>query len=127
MPLRPSRLLTLTAVLALAACDAEEEGTPTGATCPKGSALTWESFGESFMTTYCNGCHAAALEGADRHGAPKKYNFDTVEGARKHVDDIDRLAAAGPEAANDEMPPGPPKPSLAEREQLGQWLACGAP
>jgi len=30
-------------------------------------------------------------------------------------------------ASNTTMPPGPNDPSPDEREQLAEWLACGAP
>jgi hypothetical protein len=40
---------------------------------------------------------------------------------------IDEQAAAGPDHVNTSMPPSGPRPSEAERRQLGEWLACGAP
>ena len=38
----------------------EEEGKPTGATCPTTQTLTYENFGQNFFTTFCSDCHAAA-------------------------------------------------------------------
>ena len=114
--------------LALAACAAEPVGrAPTGATCPPGSTLTWDSFGQAFMTRYCTRCHAASLRGVDRHGAPSFHDFDTVQGVRVMRDHVDETAAAGPAAVNTAMPPDGDAPTEAERVQLGAWLACGAP
>ncbi len=46
---------------------------------------------------------------------------------RDQLDDIDTIAAAGPDAVNTEMPPDTPAPTEEERRKLGEWLACGAP
>ena len=58
--------------------------------------------------------------------------LDSAFEIRAFKDHIDWMAGAGPEATNTQMPPddGPddgPAPTLAEREQLAQWLACDAP
>jgi uncharacterized membrane protein len=110
------------------ACGGEEEGQTSGATCPTGSALTYDTFGSSFMGQYCTSCHSSALSGSARNGAPSNLNFDTLA-ALHEVDseEIDAEAAAGPSSVNTSMPPGEPKPSEAERRLLGEWLACGLP
>ena len=48
-------------VVVLAACLAEEgPAQPTAGSCGDDvPQLDWESFGEGFVTTYCQGCHAA--------------------------------------------------------------------
>jgi cytochrome c5 len=102
-------------------------GPPTGATCPQGSTLTYESFGMQFMTSYCTRCHSSELTGTARQGAPAFHDFDTVEGVRAVADHVDQTAAFGPEAQNQSMPPSGSRPSAAEREMLAEWLACGAP
>lgn len=124
-----SRTLLVTLALASlatfgAAC---EGGEPTGATCPDGSTLTYASFGEQFMADYCVMCHSSTAE--DRHGAPKSANFDTIEEIRAKADDIDSAAGKGPSASNDWMPDSASVafPTATEREQLAEWLACGAP
>jgi len=89
------------------------------ATCPpEGTTLRYETFGEEFFAGYCNRCHSTA-----RAGAPSAYRFDTLDEVRTHADRI-FIRAAGP---NVTMPPGPDDPPLAAREQLAEWLACGAP
>ncbi len=111
-------------VLFLAGC---EGGEPTGATCPTDSTLTYANFGENFMASYCTTCHGE--NATDRHGAPRLVNFDTIEEIRDRADEIDSAAGKGPNASNDWMPAEESTaiPSLREREQLAEWLACGAP
>lgn len=117
--------------LLLVACgeDADhQEGGPTGSVCPPDSTLTYETFGRKFMSDYCTRCHSSALSGAARNGAPSDHDFDTLEAIRAtDPAHIDEHAAAGPERVNTEMPPTAPKPSVAERRQLGEWLACEMP
>src|SRR5687767_14853394 len=71
-------------------CEEEGEfGPPTEAVCPDGSTLTWESFGQEFMATYCTECHASTLMGAERQGAPLYHDFDTLDGVLPVLDHID--------------------------------------
>jgi uncharacterized membrane protein len=110
--------------------DDEHEHASTGATCPTTDAPTAQNFGEAFLDNYCRSCHSASVTGPGRGGAPTNTNFDTLEQVRTQSHDIDAHAAAGPIATNTEMPPrglGLPTPTVAERQRLGQWLACGAP
>jgi hypothetical protein len=102
-------------------------GPPTGSVCPDDSELTYENFGQQFMEDYCTRCHSRDLEGPERMNAPEGHDFDWVDGVRFVADHIDQYAAAGPEATNLTMPPSEPRPTLEEREMLGEWLACGAP
>lgn len=57
-------------------------------------------------------------------GAPDGADFDTLEGILAHGHHVDQYAAAGPAATNTFMPPSEPHPSVAQRLQLGEWLAC---
>ena len=52
--------------------------------------------------------------------------LDTVEQIRAQADEIDKNAAAGPNAVNTTMPESGAV-SEADRRKLGEWLACGAP
>jgi hypothetical protein len=107
--------------------DGLERGPPSGAVCPEGSALTSDNFGRSFMESYCLRCHSESVTGAARMGAPSDHNFDTMIEVRGLAEHIDEMAGAGPESTNEIMPTTAPKPTLTEREQLAEWLACGAP
>jgi hypothetical protein len=79
------------------------------------------------MTVYSTRRHSSEVIGVDRMGAPPGHDFDTLFGIRLVSEHIDETAAAGPAAANMGMPPAQPMPTLMERQQLGEWLACGAP
>jgi hypothetical protein len=100
-------------------------GTPSGATCPEASTLSYESFGKGFMDKYCVRCHSSKLEGESaRMGAPAGHDFDSFEGIIGVAEHVDQYAAKGPESTNVMMPPSGERPTMEEREQLGQWLAC---
>ena len=113
------------------ACDDDDHdasgGVPTGSACPTTQTLTYANFGQAFFASYCQRCHASAVTGAARMGAPSDHTFDMVQDIQLLAEHIDELAAAGPDAVNTEMPPDGAKPTEAERRQLGEWLACGAP
>ncbi len=98
----------------------------TGSQCPTTNPPTYASFGMQFFTTYCTGCHSRMA--ANRHDAPGDQNYDTEADIKAHLADIDAEAAAGPNAKNTDMPdmsgPVHMQPSMAERETLGQFLAC---
>lgn len=88
----------------------------TGATCPSNNTLTYENFGRQFFASYCDRCHSSTQ--------PVMNSLATI---RANSTMIDSEAAAGPNGTNTAMPEGTPAPTTAERTQLGQWLACGAP
>lgn len=102
----------------------EEEGAPTGSTCPAGSTLTYENFAKAFMEAYCTRCHSSQLMGDARNGAPPYHDFDTEVGILSVWEHVDENAAAGPDSVNEIMPPDGAKPTLDERKKLGEWLAC---
>lgn len=112
------------ALLALVGCGGGKE---TGTTCPPGSTLTYQSFGQTFMGTYCLRCHNEALSGSARKDAPADVNFNTVEQIRAEAGEIDEQSGASANVTNQEMPPDGEKPSVEERRMLSEWLACGAP
>ena len=122
--LRPAAALL--AALVLAACGgADPPGgpAPSGATCPAGgTALTYAAFGAPFFATHCTSCHGTPPS----NGAPAHSDFTTLAVIKDHTALIDEKAAAGPARTNVAMPPGGGV-TLAERQQLGEWLACGAP
>ena len=113
-------------LLGVAACSSEDAAlpTPSGASCPSDSTLSYEGFGQPFMDSYCTRCHASTLHGADRQGAPLFHDFDSLNGILVVADHVDEYAAAGPDSVNEVMPPDGATPTMAERQQLGEWLAC---
>lgn len=127
-----TRSLALAIVLAISGAAACTDTPPlfgpaTKAPCEPGSTLTWENFGKKFMFDYCTRCHHTDLRGEARHGATSFHDYDTVFGVRATDTHIDFTTAAGPDAVNMSMPPDGKKPTLEERQQLGEWIACGAP
>jgi cytochrome c5 len=126
-------------IVLLAACTNTKLAEPTGATCADAATnpLTWESFGQQFMATYCTQCHSATLTHAQRNGAPLFHDYDTLRDTMKIPDHIDEQAGAGPNATNTRMPPSRcpttpggaldrdcPQPSDEDRAKLAEWLAC---
>jgi mono/diheme cytochrome c family protein len=85
--------------------------------CPSGgTTLTYENFGQSFFNEWCVSCH----------GGPNGYSsraFTDIDTIRAQAADIFKNAAED----NQTMPPGPVGPSQAQRYDLAEWLACGAP
>lgn len=140
-------IMALPAAAALAACGSardfstspsQEQCTTlaTGATCPPSSTLTYATFGQTFFGTYCTRCHGSTVTGDARHGATVGVNFDTLDGIKAHVCTIDSFAGSGPNGTFTFMPfditssnPDPPQvfPTVEERVQLSQWIACGTP
>ncbi len=109
----PSLLLALLLPLsfvALPGCEEDHDDghshKGSGAECKEGSTLTWDSFGEKFMTDYCTRCHSSSLAGAARLGAPSDHNLDTVLDVREQIEHIDEQAAAGPDRVGTAMPIG---------------------
>lgn len=111
-------------VLALAACGSSSSAT--GSICPPIDPPTYASFGQPFFAKYCTSCHS--INSTNRHDAPGNHNYDSEADIRRHASAIDEQAAAGPDATNTTMPEiggtVVSKPTPAEREQLGQYLAC---
>jgi uncharacterized membrane protein len=91
-------------------------------TCPHDSTVTWDNFGSALMHTYCTVCHSSDLPPDQRQLAPEDVNLDTVGGVRRNIEKVWLDAADGHVL----MPPVG-GPSMADRERLGEWLACGAP
>jgi uncharacterized membrane protein len=99
--------------------DDDDDGEITETECGEDVPLvTWETFGEGFVTTYCQGCHASTA--VDRRGAPDHIMFDTEEQTAELAEDI--LEATLTTAT---MPPaGGPTPDEIERLEI--WLTCFA-
>lgn len=97
--------------------------TGSGGAAASCSTLTYASFGQNFLSTYCLGCHGGTVTGAARMGAPTDAVFDTLAEvkaeSRKLMSEV---------VTKRTMPFGnAKKPTDAERTEFGQWLSCGAP
>lgn len=102
-------------------------GLSSGATCPPASTLTYDNFGEMFFASYCLQCHSIAIPVGPGRQAPPDRNFDDLPHVRMLAMEIDQQAAAGPSGVHQNMPPLDPRPTVQQRMQLGEWLACGSP
>lgn len=136
---------TLLLLCLIAGCT--DKPTPTGTTCADPdpvtgtTTLTYDNFGQKFMTDYCINCHSSDLTHSQRNGAPIYHDFDTLLGVLEVVDHIDEQTGFGPNAHNTFMPgdgtggrcpsvkggaldEACPEPTAEERTNLAQWLAC---
>lgn len=105
--------------LLLAACGSSGSGSSgatgdagtTGASC---ADLTYDTFGKTFLDTYCISCHGSAL-------AEQNIRFDTLAGLTSHK------SKALSEVSSGGMPPrGATSPSSDERAMFEEWIQCGA-
>jgi uncharacterized membrane protein len=108
-------------------------GPPTGTTtaaCDAAgmSGITYAGFASGFFTSYCTRCHSTAVTGAARNGAPVDHNFDTLAGARLHIDHVDLVAGENPAGTvrNALMPISAPVLTDTERKMLSCWIVQGA-
>jgi uncharacterized membrane protein len=93
------------------ACTSVESTGIDTVSCPTDSTLTYTSFGSSFMTNNCLSCHQT-------RESPK---LGTQAQVQAHAADILQEAVyttAMPESSD---------MTIAERQLLGEWIACGAP
>lgn len=115
--------LSMLAVLALCACaadggssDDQTADDTSSETSDAGScdALTYASFGETFLSNYCVSCHGPTM-------AQKNIRLDSLAGLTA------AKAKVKSEVSGGAMPPrGSKAPSSQERAELGQWINCGA-
>ena len=87
--------------------------------CDTAADITYAEFGKSFMTQYCQGCHASTS--TNRQGAPDSVNFDTLESIWILREDILRVTTS-------ESPSMPPAWAIPDTdiELLQWWLECGS-
>jgi len=103
--------------LITAACGGVDEQ-PVDELCNDDAPLvSWETFGQGFVTTYCQGCHASTTP--NRQGAPENVIFDTEADVLTSKDRV--LATTASESPT--MPPNG-GPSDADRAKLELWLTC---
>ena len=111
-------VLLLTTLLLGCATDEENAAIE----CPTDSFVTYENFGQPFMTTWCTPCHSSQLDQADaRQDAPLGVDFDSYEAVLSHAEAIQLFVVD-----TDAMPPAG-GPSDDDLGLLAEWLACGLP
>ncbi len=84
--------------------------------CDTASPAGWDDFGEGFLLTHCQPCHAS--NSANRYGAPEAISFDTESAALEQSEAILRTVL--------EQPSMPPAGGITEDEAtlLRHWLIC---
>ncbi len=85
------------------------------------SGLTYQTFGEAFLVSWCRGCHSRELPEDMRQMAPLDVNFNTLDDVRARAGRVGFLVSG-----SQTMPPAG-GPSMAERALMMEWLSCGAP
>jgi hypothetical protein len=100
------------AVLLSACTGASSTGIEPVSCPPSGTTLTYANYGQSFFASSCakSGCHD--------HKSPVLTTQSTIQQHASQILDEAVYTDAMPESAS---------MTIAEREQLGEWLACGAP
>ncbi len=88
--------------------------------CEDAPVVTWNNFGQGFITEACQGCHASNTP--DRYGAPETVVFDTVEVTWQQADRV--LARA-----TGDYPTMPPLGGTLQSDvqKLEYWLRCAEP
>ena len=89
--------------------------------CPSGTSLSFENFGSSFFSNYCNTCHSVHIEEPKRVDTPLGIDFDTLQGIQ-----IWRANILKTTITQKTMPPDNDVP-VEELALLKEWLECGAP
>ena len=117
--MRRLALIVPALAITIAAVACSSSGGATGSTGPTDSTLTYENFGKAFREANCTKCHSAS-------GRGESPLLDSVTAIRAASSEIDKEAAAGPDATNTSMPEDGDV-AESERKKLGEWLACGAP
>ena len=95
--------------------DGGTEGDPPS--CDEAPLVAWANWGDGFLTTYCQPCHASSSP--DRHGAPDTVVFDSLDDVRREATSIAAMALGVDPA----MPPGGGVPA-EELALLEVWLRC---
>jgi len=95
-------------------------GGDTAATCDRDPPLTYESFGEGFVSKHCTACHSSLLESGERNEATVGVDLDTYAGVLVFAE---RIQARVVEPDTPEMPPGG-GPTEEEQQMLREWLVC---
>lgn len=91
---------------------------PPSADCT--DAPTWTSFGQGFLMSRCQSCHASGAP--RRYGAPASVAFDTESEAMVLADRIRARTLSDPPT----MPPSGGL-SVEDRGRLDRWLRCAQP
>jgi len=104
-------------LLACTSSTGSDSGAPSPSSCDDAPMVTWDSFGEGFVTESCQTCHASTA--TNRNGAPLSVVFDTREETLAQADAILRVVTS-------DVPTMPPQGGISEddRALVSYWLTC---
>lgn len=104
-------------LLFLLACSGGGDPVDSGAYCDDAPLVTWDSWGQGFLTEQCQPCHASTAP--ERNGAPEEVTFDTE-------DDVISWKELILATATGDSPTMPPALSVEDRDKelLEIWLRC---
>jgi hypothetical protein len=108
-------------ILATFACGNDDGDEPAPEVDCDDSVPTFEQV--TAFQRVCTNCHDSSLEGAERNGAPRGYDFDLYESAADEAEEIVEHVQDG------SMPPPSSGLSLTASEEttLYRWALCGTP
>lgn len=117
--MRAAALLWLAApLIALGGCGDKLDARQL-AECPDLGVVSYESHLAPLLERRCRGCHASAVSGGDRQGAPSYVNYDSFDDATRLLEvSLQRVSEGS-------MPPSTPLPAC-ERRVFEAWAAQGA-
>ncbi len=104
-------------LLACTGSTGSDSGVETTDACDDAPVVTWDNFGDGFVTENCQTCHSSTTE--NRNGAPPTVVFDTREETLAQADAILR-------AVTSDAPTMPPQGGVSDddRTLVSYWLTC---
>lgn len=90
--------------------------------CTDGTLLTYENFGEAFMSQHCVSCHSSQVTGSQRFGAPEGVDFDDRADVQRRLLSIQKIVAAPGRHLGRDF-----SMSARSKAHVLKWLECGAP
>ena len=97
------------------------EDSPSIEACEE-SPWTYENTGDPYMRTWCTSCHHSEMSGDNRVDGTEGINLNGFGNVSALLERIEARALG-------DTPTMPPSggPTQIERDQLAEWIACGAP
>jgi hypothetical protein len=111
----------LVLLVALFAMGCASGGDTADIDCDRDPPLTYDSWGEGFVSKHCTGCHGSLVTGDQRNGATVGVDLDTYGNVMVFAE---RFEARVLDPDWPEMPPGG-GPTEEELQMLREWLTCG--
>lgn len=93
---------------------------------PCRDAPTYDTDIRRIVDDKCITCHAQALMGSARMGAPDTLDFDDYATIQPNLDALADAITSGREPPRD-TPDAPPATSAVERQLVNEWRRCGYP